>query len=554
MPFGLLKTMGLAGVMAHVLFAAPGRAEAEVDDVPAAVSPSATEPSTATATDPADSEDPFAAVDEPALPAGGARGVRVRVKLDVTGELLAPAGPDAAPVREPVELAARFDFEETSSIPSAPEAATVVRRAYRDATASMRFGDATTTATLAADARQVCVVRQGTTPMPYLDDGFLSGEESDLLETPFDSLLIDDLMPRKTTSIGEVWEIPADITAGLLAIDTVESGVIEARIQGVAEDRATVTFAGIIDGAVDGVPTHVTVEGSFAAAATSVAAAAVATDPDVDTGSDSEPARYDLHGRVAQLSAVIRERRQASHVAPGFEVEARLLVARTPRSPDVGLVANGEMESERQADQVADVADVASRAGSGQDRPPRRRGEGGPGRVWYRDAQGRFDLVHDVRWRRVEDGPNGLVMRLVDRGALVGQCSMTSLPRAPATSLPTREEVQRDVERSLAGQVVRIDSAEETDRADGLKVVRLASSGTAGRLPFRWVHYVLAAQDGSRVSVTFMFEESMQQRFGDVDRQLIEGLRLPAARPHPDSVEPPGPTAAVPAGDRQTPR
>ena len=494
----------------------------------------------AESSDSAESEDPFAAVDEPAASTGVPRGGRVRVRLDVTGELLAPAGPDAAAVREAVEMAARFDFEETSLAPTAPEAAPVVRRSYRDATASMRVGDATTTATLGADARQLLVARQGTTPMPYLDDGFLSGEESDLLETPFDSLLIDDLLPREPVSIGQVWEIPADVTAGLLAIDTVESGVIEARIQDVTNARATVTFAGIIDGAVDGVPTHVTVEGSFAVGARTI----VATTP----STDSEPVGHQLHGRVAQVSAVIRERRQASHVAPGFDVEARLLVART--SLDPGL----KKDSGQHAEPVADVAATAVRKGTADGQPPRRRGAGGPGRVWYRDPQGRFDLVHDVRWRRVEDGPNGLVMRLVDRGALVGQCSMTSLPQAPAASLPTRDDVQRDVERSLSGQVVRSDAAEELDHPDGLRVVRLASSGTAGRLPFRWIHYVLAAQDGSRVSVTFMFEESMQQRFGDADRPLIEGLRLPAARPDHNAGGPPGPTAAVPGGGRQQTR
>jgi hypothetical protein len=493
-------------------------------------------PVVAESADSEESEDPFAAVDEPAASTVGPRGVRVRVRLDVTGELLAPAGPDAAAVREAVEMAARFDFEETSLAPSTPEAATVVRRSYLDATASMRVGNATTATTLGADARQLMVARQGTTPMPYLDDGFLSGEESDLLETPFDSLLIDDLLPREPVSIGQVWEIPADITAGLLAIDTVESGVIEARMQDAADARATVTFAGIIDGAVDGVPTHVTVEGSFAVAARTIEATAEST--------DSEPVRHQLHGRVAQVSAVIRERRQASHVAPGFDVEARLLVARTSLEP--GL----EKDFGKHAESAADVAATPVRTGTGEGQPSRRRGEGGPGRVWYRDPQGRFDLVHDVRWRRVEDGPNGLVMRLVDRGALVGQCSMTSLPQATAASLPTRDDVQRDVERSLSGQVVRSDAAEETDRDDGLRIVRLASSGTAGRLPFRWIHYVLAAQDGSRVSVTFMFEESMQQRFGDADRPLIEGLRLPAARPDENASAPPGPTAAVPGGGR----
>ena len=489
-------------------------------------------------------------------------GLRVRIKLDVRGELLAPVGPDAPPLREPVEMAARFDFEETSPALSSGETATppvaVVRRSYRDATASMRVGDTSTTATLAADARQLLVARQGTTPMPYLADGFLSGEESDLLETPFDSLLLDDLLPGEPVSIGQTWGIPADITAGLLAIDTVESGSIEARVREVSDGRAQVTFAGIIDGAVDGVPTHLTVEGSFAVAATD----AVAN----DASTDLEVSLYRLQGRVLQASADLRERRQASHVSPGFEVEAQLVVARTP------LVSVAESTVGQLADAVVDYAAEGTPASSVRAQPSRRRGAGGPGRVWYRDPKGRFDLVHDAQWRRVEDGANGMVMRLVDRGALVGQCSITTLPQAAAAALPTGEDVTRDVERSLAGQVVRSDAAEESDRADGLRVVRLGSSGTAGRLPFRWIHYVLAAQDGSRVSATFMCEESMLRRFGDADRLLIAELRFvtstssqentpsqekspsPENMPNQDDASPPAATAAAPGNGRQQTR
>lgn len=491
-----------------------------------------------------------------AAPADMPVGLRVRIKLDVHGELLAPVGPDAPAVREPVEMTARFDFEETFPAASTAETtlppAVAVRRSYRDATAAMRFGDATMTATLAADARQLLVARQGTTPMPYLADGFLSGEESDLLETPFDSLLLDDLLPLEPVSIGQTWEIPADLTAGLLAIDTVESGSIEARVHEVSDGRAKVTFAGIIDGAVDGVPTHVTVEGSFAVDATDGAAA--------DASTDAESPLHRLHGRVSQVSADIRERRQASHVAPGFEVEARLVVART------ALDSATETAAKQSVDAVVgeDAEDASAAPAQGQ--ISRRRGEGGPGRVWYRDTKGRFDLVHDARWRRVEDGEKGLVMRLVDRGALVGQCSITSLPQAATASLPTREDVQRDIERSLAGQVVRSDATDESDRVDGLRVVRVASAGTAGRLPFRWIHYVLAAQDGSRVSVTFMFEESLVQRFGDSDRPLIDGLRLTASTlsrentpsqenmPSQENKIPAGPTAAAPGDGRQQTR
>lgn len=493
---------------------------------------------------PAEAVAPVDPAAQAAVSPGVPVGLRVRIKLDVTGELLAPAGPDAPPVREAVEMTARFDFEET--VPeAAPAQSAVVRRVYRDATASLQVGGVATTATLAADARRLLVARQGTTPVPYMADGFLSGEESDLLETPFDSLLLDDLLPKEPVSIGQAWEIPADVTAGLLAIDTVESGAIEARVQEVSDARAKITFAGIIDGAVDGVPTHVTVEGSFAVAARDAAAA--------DAGAESESSRQELHGRVLQASAIIRERRQASHVAPGFEVEARLLVARTDMDTSAQS-AFGQSASGQDASAAGDAAVGPSLDASAQAASSRRRGDGGPGRIWYRDPKDRFDLIHDSRWRRVEDGENGLVMRLVDRGALVGQCSITGLPQAVAAPLPTRDDVQRDVERSLAGQVGRSDAVEESDRADGLRMVRVESSGTAGRLPFRWIHYVLAAQDGSRVSVTFMCEESMLPRFGGADRPLIEGLRLPKPESHPGNGGQPDATAAVPGADGQQTR
>jgi hypothetical protein len=491
-----------------------------------------------------------AAADAPPLP-----DVRVCVTLDVTGELVAAASREGAAIREPVEMTARFDFVETGVPPSAlganetpaGDGQVVAHRWYRDATASLRVGTSTTTSVLAADARRLLMARRGTTPLPYLANGFLTGDEFDLLDTPFDSLLLEGLLPTAPMEIGQSWEIPGDLAAGLLSIDTVESGVIEARIQEVADGRAVVGISGIIDGAVDGVPTHLTVEGSLIMPARTATEDADATNP--------LPATHQLHGRVARVSVMLKERRQASHVAPGFEVEARVLVERIPLDPSAKAPEEPE---EAEAVAGTDVAADAVRSLDQQGSPQRRRGVGNPDRVWYREAEGRFDLIHDTRWRRVEDGPNGLVMRLIDRGALLGQCSITTLPQAPAATRPTRIDLERDVERSLAGQVVRVDSGEETDREDGLRVVRLASEGTAGQLPFRWIHYVLAAEDGSRASVTFMFEASVQQRFADADRSLIEGLRLPNGRsvapPLQREASPPGATAAVPSGAEQQTR
>jgi len=400
-------------------------------------------------------------------------------------------------VRRPISVDARFDFVETAA--ADPPTGGTTRR-YRDAAADVRVDDAVRTMRLPADARTVRMVVEGATPLAALETGFLTREELDLLETPFDPLLLDRLLPGKPVAVGETWSVSADDVAGLLAIDTVESGGLEAKLVEVTDGRAEVRLSGIVDGAADGVPAHLVVEGGWTAEA------------------DQADGHATLRGGITTVTVTIQERREASHVAPGFDVEARLTVALAAAEPQV------ETPSEA----------VERRAG---DRL--RRGEGKPGFVWHRDAAGRYDLVHDARWRPIEDGPDGLVMRFVDRGALVAQGSITALPRGSAQSPPTIAEVERDLERSLSGQFGRFEHSAEAVRSDGVRVVRVVATGRADGLPFRWIHAVLTDAAGYRIAVTCTLEESSARRFGVADRELVDGIRFPV-----DGESPPETAAA----------
>jgi hypothetical protein len=418
--------------------------------------------------------------------------LRVRFRLDVEGELFAPAGRDAEPVRQPIEVHARFDYLER---PAADTATAAVVRDYVDAAADLVVAGDRMTSSLGRDARSVNVRLEGLTPAAFLPDGFLSRDEADLLDTPFDPLLLDAVRPAGPQEEQVTWTLPGDLAAGLLAIDTIESGAIVATLAEVVDGVATVSLAGTVEGAVDGVATRVVVEGRVS----------VPTAPEDD-------GRHRLSGRVSRVAVTLEERRQASHVAPGFDVVARVNLARQPDQAGAAGLAAAPAEA---ASQTA-AEDVAGRVA-------RRRGPGRPGLVWHRDPTGRFDLVHDARWRAVEDGPHGLVLRFIDRGALVAQCSITGLPRADGAG-PTIAEVQRDIERSLAGQFNGVEQAAEARRSDGVRSVRVVSVGTAENLPFRWIHYVLTDAEGRRAAVTFMLEASMAERFGAADRDLVDGL------------------------------
>ena len=425
----------------------------------------------------------------------------VEMTLAASGELHGPASGSNEGARQPIAMKARFRFLETLEPPGSEA---VVLRHYTQAEATLEADGNPPSLTLPADARRVAVARIGTTPQPYLPTAHLSRDELELLETPFDSVLLEDLLPGKPVDADDRWPLAGDLAAGLLAIDTVEAGTLEARIIEVVDGQARVALAGVVDGAVDGVPTHVVVDGEFTLAA----------EPDEDG--------FVLTGDVTRVDVVVKERRQASHVAAGFEIEARLAVTRGPASEE----ADGD-DADAGSDPAAGVAS------------PRRRGEGRPGMIWHRDPEGRYDLVHDSAWRCVGEDAGGLVLRLLDLGALVAQCSITALPRAEDALPPTVDEVKRHIEQSLAGQFKRFDGVRETVREeDGVRVVRVVSEGVAEGLPFRWIHYVLTDDAGYRVNANFMVEASLEKRFAEADDRLVAGLRL-AAEPTREARLPP---------------
>jgi hypothetical protein len=430
----------------------------------------------------------------------GADEWHVEVSLRADGELFAEAHPEQSPLTQPITVEAGFAFTEA---PAQGGDARVVRR-YREAAADYTAGDSATRTQLAADARDILVALRGTTPSPYLAESFLSRAEADLLEIPFEPVLVDGMRATSSVSTFGSWKIGGDLTAGLLGIDTVDSGSLEATLEAVHDGQAAVAIQGTVTGGIDGAPTRIVVTGKFLCRA--------------DAG--PEPDTWLLNGRIESLDVDIAERREAGWVAPGLDVRAHLTMVRSPATTgDAGT--SGQLQS----DHLAPAA---------VDRP---RAPGRPGTVWERHRQGRYTLVLDNRWRVVEDGSEGLVMRLVDHGALVAQCSILPLPRTAPHAAPARETVCRDVERSLGGQFGLIVESEETTRDDGTRIVRVVAEGTAEDRPFRWIHQVLTDPTGHRAAVTCMHEPAATDRFAIADRELVAGLVLVPDQPAPPPRE-----------------
>lgn len=430
----------------------------------------------------------------------------VDVGLSVSGVLRMPAGPTAfsgsdepqrddgqaaasgltvAVTEQPIRAESHLSFcQRPVGLPVTAEAALhrAVRQ-YQQAEARLTVGDTETAVSLAPDARLVAVGGDNGRLQAWLAKGFLTQAEHDLIVVPFDPLLAAALEPPADAASGDTWAIHPGAAAGLLCIDAVTAGRLEATMGEAADDAAgaKVSLVGTIAGAVDGVPTEIEVNGTYA---------------------------WSRVAGLATLEVKLRETRQPGHVAPGFRVEARLTVNCRPAT-----------EAEP-AKPLATVSSVSTRAGGRL-----RRGPGRPGGRWLVDPHGRFDLIYPDAWHLIEQGGERVALRLLDRGALIGEVVIRPLP---LTDTPlTLEALQRDIERSLAGQFSHLVAAAESQRSDGTTILRVASAGEDAGLPFEWIHYHVSAANGPRVSLSFMVESRHLERFAEADRRLTEGLGLP---------------------------
>lgn len=463
---------------------------------------------------------PGADGDDPPPPLG--RWERVRVKMDARGAVFAPTGNDAGEVRRAFAATARLDFLEGLA-DAGPAGAAAAARPH-DARGVRHFFSAASELTIDGSGTRRSLEPESTTLIVasspavthFAPDDFLTREEAELLAIAFDPLLLDRLLPPADGD-SAAWRPSAELVAALLAIDTVgrpvdepqtdsscdspdsaKGGPLLARVEPATDPEGTKTLivTGTVHGAVDGVPTTIQVDGSY---------------------------ELDAPGRRVRSGVVrLREKRLAGHVSPGFECEASFQMARRPAAGS-------------QAVPTADAA-VLTRMEEAWARLVSGTYEGTPRSLRFEDPDRRFTLVHDTRWRAVADDSRGLVLRMVDDGALLAECTVSPLPPGEA-GLPI-EDFRRDIERSLGGRLGRFTASEELPAAKSpLRVLRVVSEGTTEGVPLEWRHYLVEdrlAENGrrGRTAVTFAVERRFADRFGLADADFIAGL-TPKTGPAP---------------------
>jgi len=415
---------------------------------------------------------------------------RVAVLLEIGGEILFQDEGQAK--REKMNVRCELEYvEKTLASPGVGALRSV--RDYRKVAVKGAVGGAQFDLGLRPERRLIAVEAAGHKAVLFSPTGALTRDELDALEIRFNSLLLDQLLPEKPAVVGQSRPLSEQLTAALLGLDevaktTLESTLIEIGTAGskdLARQVARFELKGSVEGAVGGVSTSIDVVGKY---------------------------RFDMQcGRIDWIGLIIKEKREKSFIEDGVEAVSRLQVTIQP---------------DKEPESLSEAALAKLDLEPTEDRK----------RLVYVCSEGGWECEYDRRWYVHQRRPNSpdAVLRLLDRGALTGQCNLSTLPARDADKPVSMEEFQDDVRRALGGSFGEFVQAGQSTNESGCRVYRVVVDGvhrteTPGKLPeipMRWIYYLLTDPGGRRVAFTFVLEREHIEPFADADRPLVRTLRF----------------------------
>ncbi len=137
-----------------------------------------------------------------------------------------------------------------------------------------------------------------------------------------------------------------------------------------------------------------------------------------------------------------------------------------------------------------------------------------------------YRVFHDRRWIVTNSVRESTTLRRVERGDVLAQCTITSLPPKSAGNQTTLEEFERDIRISLKEKFSELVSSRQWTNSFGHHCLEVVVRGKAEEVPIEWHYYLVAPESGNRVSIAVTIEGEMVQRLAAADRSLVNAVEL----------------------------
>jgi len=409
---------------------------------------------------------------------------QVQILLEVGGDLLEEAS-DGGVQKNPMKVVGEFRYhEKTLQLPGEGDKPGRSVRSYETAVGVIKTEAVGLKVTLPAERRVLVVEAEPPDVTVFSPRGRLTGEQLDLVDFLGNTLLLDHLLPPKPVAVNGRWQLPESVVAGLLRMDALRTGSMGCTLTEVNDTLARFQISGSAQGLRAGASTHVDVKGKF---------------------------RLDrTRRRIDWFALLMKENRDLGPVEAGIDAVVRLQVVIKPKVPFDGL-ADAELQ------------------GLPLESTPELR------QLFYESADGDWQLVRDRRWQNVSkkgQERSVLPLRMIDQGQYLAHCNVSLLPKRPAAKPVELAEFQADVERALGDRFGEFIEAGQFHSDADYRVYRVVALGKVDDRPVRWTYYLITDRDGRQAALAFSVEGEHVERFGEADRELVNGFRfLPGKAP-----------------------
>ncbi len=297
----------------------------------------------------------------------------------------------------------------------------------------------------------------------------MTREEMEVTEH-FDSLAVPGLAPGKEVKVGEKWQVAKSATQALCYLDGLVSGEIAATLDSVVGDLARVKLLGNVVGIDKGSQVKLLVEGHYLF--------------------DSKKSR------IVELVWKQSDQREQGPVSPAMSADVTIVLKRTPIAIPEELDNNRLRGALTQA-----ITDLVAR-------------------------EGKLQFHYGRDWHVVSQREGLVVLRLLDSGDFVAQCSITTLSGIDPAKL-SLQQFETAMSNSLGWEQTGVINAPVTEKSKaGYVVHRVSAQGKLSGNPAVQSFYLVVDDAGNHRVVTFSMSPNHVSKIGNRDAALVDSIRF----------------------------
>ena len=399
----------------------------------------------------------------------------VEVNVQVTGVIKVRSS-RVGIVQQPVAVSGQLQYEQWLSHPQSTELIRSIRYYHKVAT-QIKIAQNTILGSLRNDRRLVIDQLQLDEHRLYCPQGPLTRDELDMLNVQLSPTTLRRLLPTDPLAVGATWKLTFATLAPILVIDAISKNEVIGTLLSVKDDRAQLRFQGKVEGAIDGVGTAIDLQIT---------------------------AEYDLQRqRFLQAKLSMSEKREIGDVQPGLDVTATIDLQLKPVT-ELSVVTSAVVENWNRSLPV------------------------GAEQILVRPNGTPVDLLVDRNWHVMVDQRELFMMRCVEQGELIAQCSVVHLPPPTGGETMTLTRFQQQIRLSLGERFNQFAAATQLKHESGGRLFRIVVVGQANKIPFQWIYYHITGPRGNQSAIVFTISNERIEQFADQDRQLVKSMQFTA--------------------------